>query len=111
MDTESSTSGTVWNQTATIGLGLARSFGDSEMRRVGVIAQPEVRSRRLDPADQFMIVASDGVWEYITDDEAVELIAQFPNDATLGVSFCVCFTVSLMLCLPCRESKAGATCS
>ena len=57
------------------------------MRRVGVIAQPEVRSRRLDPADQFVIVASDGVWEYITDDEAVELIAQFPNDATLGVLF------------------------
>lgn len=36
------------------------------MKAVGVIPEPEVKIFDLDDSDQFMIMASDGVWEFIT---------------------------------------------
>jgi serine/threonine protein phosphatase PrpC len=40
--------------------------GDHAVKAVGVIPEPEVKIFDLDPFDQFMIMASDGVWEFIT---------------------------------------------
>lgn len=31
----------------------------------------------LDPSHKFMILASDGVWEFITSKEAVEIVGQY----------------------------------
>ena len=36
------------------------------MKAVGVIPEPEVKVFELQQSDQFMIMASDGVWEFIT---------------------------------------------
>lgn len=40
--------------------------GDHAVKAVGVIPEPEVKVFDLEESDQFMIIASDGVWEFIT---------------------------------------------
>jgi serine/threonine protein phosphatase PrpC len=58
-----------------IGLAMARSIGDFAVKEVGVISTPEVKTFQLTPQDKFMILASDGVWEFITSQEAVDIVA------------------------------------
>jgi protein phosphatase PTC2/3 len=57
-----------------IGLAMARSIGDFAVKAVGVIPQPEVTQFEINPDDQFMIMASDGVWEFIESQEAVDIV-------------------------------------
>ena len=56
------------------GLAMARSFGDMAAESVGVFAEPELSEIHLTPQDQFIIWASDGVWEFITSQEAVDIV-------------------------------------
>ena len=44
------------------------------VRRVGVVSEPEVCTLELTPADAFIILASDGVWEFISSQEAVDIV-------------------------------------
>ena len=57
-----------------IGLAMGRSIGDHAVSPVGVIAEPEVTSHDISADDEFMIIASDGVWEFIDSDEAVNIV-------------------------------------
>ena len=43
--------------------------------RVGVTTQPEVKVIELTPNDSFIVLASDGVWEFISNQEVVDIIA------------------------------------
>lgn len=45
---------------------MARSIGDYAVKDVGVIPEPEVKEFTIVPEDKFMILASDGVWEFIS---------------------------------------------
>jgi len=65
------------------GLAMSRALGDTLAGRVGVIATPEcVGPVALGPRDRFLIVASDGVWEFIGSQEAVEIVGRCPDPAT-----------------------------
>ena len=57
-----------------IGLAMARSIGDYAVKEVGVIAEPDVEEYDLNTTDKFMILASDGVWEFISSQEAVDIV-------------------------------------
>jgi protein phosphatase PTC2/3 len=50
--------------------------GDHAVKAVGVIPEPEVKVFECDDNDQFMIMASDGVWEFITSQEAVDIVQE-----------------------------------
>lgn len=58
----------------TPGLAMSRSFGDSVVARVGVISEPEVSFHRISGQDKFVIIGSDGLWEFISSQEAVEIV-------------------------------------
>lgn len=47
--------------------------------RVGVTSEPDHTSVELIPQDKFIILASDGVWEFISSKEAVDIVAQFDS--------------------------------
>jgi protein phosphatase PTC2/3 len=66
----------VWRDASCsqIGLAMSRSIGDYAVKSVGVIADPEVTTYTLTNDDDFMILASDGVWEFISSNEAVNLV-------------------------------------
>ena len=68
----------VWLATVDMpGLAMSRSFGDLAAESVGVFSEPEVRSFEMDSTTAFVIVASDGVWEFLSSQEAVDLVATF----------------------------------
>lgn len=54
---------------------MARSLGDHAVAKVGVIAEPVVTSHTVTPEDEFMIIATDGVWEFLSSEEAVKIVA------------------------------------
>jgi serine/threonine protein phosphatase PrpC len=61
------------------GLAMSRSIGDSIAASVGVSCEPgnpyaEIKHLTLEPQDKFIIIASDGVWEFISSLEAIELV-------------------------------------
>lgn len=66
------------------GLAMTRSFGDLIAASVGVIARPEIWERDITKDDQFMILASDGVWEFIDNQEAVDIVVQAKGDPELA---------------------------
>jgi serine/threonine protein phosphatase PrpC len=46
------------------------------VKSVGVIAEPVVSFHDLDDNDDFLILATDGVWEFISSTEAVNIVAK-----------------------------------
>ena len=57
-----------------IGLAMARSLGDYAVKEIGVIAEPIVTVHTIQPDDEFVIFATDGVWEFISSQEAVGVV-------------------------------------
>lgn len=62
-------------QHTQIGLAMARSIGDHAIASAGVIAEPVVTCYEVTADDEFLILASDGVWEFISSSQAVKIIA------------------------------------
>lgn len=48
------------------GLAMARSLGDKAGREVGVISDPDIYEVLIKEEDRFIVIASDGVWEFLT---------------------------------------------
>jgi serine/threonine protein phosphatase PrpC len=63
------------------GLSMSRSFGDIISRNLGVISDPETLHIDLEPSDVFLLICTDGVWEFITSQEAVSLVYKCNGDA------------------------------
>ncbi|KAI5054972.1 hypothetical protein GOP47_0030117 [Adiantum capillus-veneris] len=59
----------------TPGLAMARSLGDYCLKNFGVISEPVITYRRLSVRDRFIILASDGVWDVLSNEQAVEIVA------------------------------------
>lgn len=51
------------------GLAMSRSMGDQIAKSVGVICDPEIREIDIAKEDKFIILASDGLWEFLTNEE------------------------------------------
>ncbi|KAL6761608.1 phosphatase 2C-like domain-containing protein, partial [Haematococcus lacustris] len=58
------------------GLAVSRSLGDYDFKepRKLVDATPEVVRTRLMPGDAFVVLASDGLWDVMTDQDAVDAV-------------------------------------
>jgi len=65
----------IWLQELdTPGLMVTRSLGDTIGKTVGVTNEPEVRVKELEPADRYIVLGSDGVWDVISVEEAAAMI-------------------------------------
>lgn len=53
---------------------MTRSIGDLVAASVGVSWEPEVTKYKISTNDRFMIIASDGVWEFLENIEVVQFI-------------------------------------
>lgn len=56
---------------------MSRSIGDQVAHSVGVLAEPDFEQLTLLAHDKLIIWASDGVWEFISSAEAVEVAFQY----------------------------------
>ena len=59
------------------GLSMSRSIGDMEAKRVGVIPNPQIIEYELSTKSKYMIICSDGIWEFINNEEAMEIGNKF----------------------------------
>ncbi|KDO36191.1 hypothetical protein CISIN_1g046755mg, partial [Citrus sinensis] len=79
---------------------ISRSIGDAYLKKVEfnrepllpkfrlpepfhkpiLLAEPTVSVQRLYPEDQFLIFASDGLWEHLSNQEAVDIVHNCPRN-------------------------------
>lgn len=66
----------VWHPTlAYPGLAMSRSLGDGVAHKYGVSSNPEITEYIIQPEDKFIILASDGVWEFLTNQEVMDILS------------------------------------
>ncbi|CAM8970752.1 unnamed protein product [Rhodiola kirilowii] len=58
-----------------MGLAMSRAFGDFCLKRCGLIAVPEITYRKLTDRDEFVVLASDGVWDVLSNTEVIQIVA------------------------------------
>lgn len=63
------------------GLAMSRAFGDYCVKDFGLISVPEVTQRHITSRDQFVVLATDGVWDVVSNQEAVEIVSSAPDRA------------------------------
>lgn len=61
-----------------VGLAVSRSFGDKDFKKPDIVsAEPAITIHEVDwDADDLVILATDGVWDVVTDKDAVLLVQQ-----------------------------------
>lgn len=71
----------VWKaQLNTPGIAMSRSLGDSVASEIGVISTPVVTTFPRAVSDKFLIVASDGVWDVMDNDEVVQFVEHYRGE-------------------------------
>ena len=58
------------------GTAFTRSIGDAAAEQIGVFAEPEMQYRLLGPNDAFMVIASDGVFEFLPSQSVVDMVRE-----------------------------------
>ncbi|KAL3833501.1 hypothetical protein ACJIZ3_008237 [Penstemon smallii] len=74
----------MWAGTWRVGgvLAVSRAFGDRLLKQY-VVADPEIQEEKVDDTLEFLILASDGLWDVVTNEEAVSMTKpiQEPEEA------------------------------
>ena len=65
------------NNSEIPGLAMSRSIGDSIAHNIGVISEPEILRLNNNGNEKFIVIASDGIWEYIDSEECVKIIKDY----------------------------------
>ncbi|KAL2979809.1 hypothetical protein AAZX31_13G193600 [Glycine max] len=79
----------LWVQNGMVpGAAFTRSVGDKLAETIGVIAVPEVSTVQLTPNHLFFVVASDGVFEFLSSQTVVDMAASYsdPRDACAAIA-------------------------
>ena len=68
----------VWTKDKNIpGLAMSRSFGDKIFESVGVISIPNILFFKHKLIDKFIVIASDGLWMYLSNQEVVKIVGKY----------------------------------
>ncbi len=64
----------MWLKNAPLpGLNMSRSLGDLIAKQAGVISQPHKAVHTLAPSDRALILASDGLWDFVSNEETASV--------------------------------------
>lgn len=61
------------------GTAFTRSLGDAIAEELGVFAEPEMVTRAVTPHDRIIVLASDGVFEFLTNQSVIDICAKFSD--------------------------------
>jgi hypothetical protein len=64
------------------GCGFTRSIGDKVAHQLGVIPSPEIVELSLQDSNQFLILVSDGITEYLNPTESIRIVSQNSDPMT-----------------------------
>jgi len=59
------------------GLAMTRSIGDTVGCTAGVTCTPEVKTLQIEKDWRFLLLCSDGIWEFIDSQEAVDIVSRY----------------------------------
>ncbi|KAH7283769.1 hypothetical protein KP509_34G023100 [Ceratopteris richardii] len=62
----------------TPGLAMSRAFGDFCLKEHGLIATPQIIHRNIMDEDEFIVLATDGVWDVLSHEEVMDVILSSP---------------------------------
>ena len=77
----------VWYQNRvgeTLGLAMSRSLGDAVAHKCGVSAEPELTEHSVDSNDEFLILATDGVFDVLDNQQVVQIAVNTMNNHLLA---------------------------
>lgn len=60
--------GKIFNGRLCGSLAITRAMGDHQFKNDGLSATPSVNKYALRPFDKYLLVASDGIWDFISED-------------------------------------------
>lgn len=52
---------------------FTRSIGDSEAEKIGVVAVPEIQVHTITADDEYIVICSDGVFEFLTSQQVIDI--------------------------------------
>ena len=52
------------------GLAMSRCLGDLKAKKIGVIPYPQIIEYQINDQSKYMLICSDGIWEFISNEEA-----------------------------------------
>jgi serine/threonine protein phosphatase PrpC len=88
----------VWLKNENVpGLAMSRSIGDRIVTKAGVIAEPEIIDLELEEEDKFVVIGSDGLWEFLSNEKIVELVTPFYQKNQLEAA-CNCLVRTAVEC-------------
>lgn len=61
------------------GTAFTRSLGDQIAERIGVFAEPELLRRDLSKEDELLLIASDGVFEFLSSQAVLDIVSHYDN--------------------------------
>lgn len=68
---------------------LFQQFGAPvPLKRAVMTAEPSIQIRKLRPQDLFLIFASDGLWEQLSDEDVVEMVFKSPRSVSGAIYSC-----------------------
>ncbi|VVB12818.1 unnamed protein product [Arabis nemorensis] len=56
------------------GLAMSRAFGDFCLKDYGLLCVPEVFCRKISREDEFVVLATDGIWDVLSNEEVVKIV-------------------------------------
>jgi serine/threonine protein phosphatase PrpC len=56
------------------GIAMSRSIGDKIAHSIGVINEPEILLFNLDESSKYIIIGSDGIWQYLNNSDILDVI-------------------------------------
>ncbi|XP_071725742.1 probable protein phosphatase 2C 66 [Rutidosis leptorrhynchoides] len=93
------------------GLAMARAFGDFCLKDFGLISVPDVYYHRITDRDKFVVLATDGVWDVLSNKEAVDIVAAAPSRSTSARALIDCATRAWRLKYPTsKNDDCAAVC-
>ena len=69
------------------GLAMSRSIGDLKSKTIGVISEPGILEYDINETTKFIVLASDGVWEFLKNEMVIDIGKRFYIDNDTS-SFC-----------------------
>ncbi|XP_074589163.1 putative protein phosphatase 2C 33 [Curcuma longa] len=61
------------------GLAMARALGDFILKDYGLSSVPEISYRHITERDEFVVLATDGVWDVLSNQQVVDIVASAPD--------------------------------
>lgn len=66
------------------GLNMSRALGDLMGHTdAGISAEPSVKIHTITPTEKMLMVCSDGVWEFLSDDECAAIAGKYPKEKAM----------------------------